>query len=526
MKKTGNHKGKLIVAIIAALSLTLMLLPTTAFASDHTNEDYVQFIQADAGQTVTQDIGDVTSEDKCGVWVDANKDGTATVTAGNITTAGEAVKATSSDQARTVVNAGNVEATGEAEFGAVVSAWDPDSSSTLNVGDVKADLGINVRSMGGVAYLDAGDVNAFGTENNNFTNNSINADDGGSAIAVLGDVQSGATGIDLDASTWGSGEEISRASVEASSIIAAGTGLRIGSSGQGLSLAGINGDITAGGSGIYTQTRDAASIIDAQVNGGNVTAGGDALRIINMGGQTIITVNGSAESTGGNGLLYVGYGASHKGQVLVTDTLSGATSGVQLSGGADKLDLTVWEIKAGTGNIISGDDADGTFAKSVHYIVRTEQPTEGVTVYATKADGSPLDKKYADEHGEGGYEVASEGDTILLKFDVQPGYSVNGAYNGTTPLQTDASGNYYIQVARGGGIYLSVDVAIDSDGGDYDGGGAIDGGGSGKPANKPANKPSNVPQTGDNNTSALWITLFAVSFLAALALVIRRFAKR
>ena len=58
-------------------------------------------------------------------------------------------------------------------------------------------------------------------------------------------------------------------------------------------------------------------------------------------------------------------------------------------------------------------------------------------------------------------DAVIEGTKVFLKIDVQSGYKVNGAFNGKgelVPLQQDDQGNYYIEVERGGGVFLSVSV--------------------------------------------------------------------
>jgi hypothetical protein len=98
------------------------------------------------------------------------------------------------------------------------------------------------------------------------------------------------------------------------------------------------------------------------------------------------------------------------------------------------------------------------FEKSIQYIVKID-PAEvaGVSsLGATKGDGSALDK-------EGDYEWAHEGDTLLLKVELQDGYELTNAYgkeNQSYPFTKDQSGNYYITVPRGGGIFISVETAL------------------------------------------------------------------
>ena len=131
---------------------------------------------------------------------------------------------------------------------------------------------------------------------------------------------------------------------------------------------------------------------------------------------------------------------------------------------AKNTSLTVWKVDLSKeGNIakchidtynedfsekLSSEDLDMTdFEKTIRYIIKLEQPTEGgiLSVNGTES--------YA------GYDTAKEGETVLLKVNVKDGYRLVAAYNGKDQklaLKQDASGNYYIVVPKGGGVYLSA----------------------------------------------------------------------
>ncbi|MCR5233253.1 MAG: hypothetical protein K6E53_05030, partial [Lachnospiraceae bacterium] len=52
---------------------------------------------------------------------------------------------------------------------------------------------------------------------------------------------------------------------------------------------------------------------------------------------------------------------------------------------------------------------------------------------------------------------------VLLKVELQEGYELTNAYgqeNQSYPFTKDESGNYYITVPRGGGIFISVETAL------------------------------------------------------------------
>lgn len=94
------------------------------------------------------------------------------------------------------------------------------------------------------------------------------------------------------------------------------------------------------------------------------------------------------------------------------------------------------------------------FEKTIKYIIKVEQPTEGATLAAKNAQGENLEQSHD-------YDIAYEGDKVLLKVDLEPGYKILAAYNGDgekQPLIMDSDGNYYINVPKGGGVYLSVSL--------------------------------------------------------------------
>ena len=104
-------------------------------------------------------------------------------------------------------------------------------------------------------------------------------------------------------------------------------------------------------------------------------------------------------------------------------------------------------------------DAAEALERRIMYIIRLEQPTEGGTLAAQKEDGSALDTSHD-------YEIAREGDKVILAVNVQDGYHLVNAYNGEEKVQVlgqDGDGNYYIEVPRGGGVYLSVVLERDEE---------------------------------------------------------------
>ena len=185
------------------------------------------------------------------------------------------------------------------------------------------------------------------------------------------------------------------------------------------------------------------------------------------GGSTQLEIGGdlNGQTSGLNTSLN---DAKQKADVLVVGTIA-AEEGipVQLYGGAetaDNLKLTVWQIVPKDGivaaNAVGVEDEqieytqNQAFEQSIKYIIKLEQPKAGGSLSATKADGSALEKSHD-------FDTALEGDKVLLKVNLDPGYRIKAAFNGLgekVELIMDSKGNYYVEVPKGGGVYLSVDL--------------------------------------------------------------------
>lgn len=177
--------------------------------------------------------------------------------------------------------------------------------------------------------------------------------------------------------------------------------------------------------------------------------------------------------------------------VLIDGTLSGENTSVLLSKETvlDHLTLTVWEVRANNdGNLVERIDnwaeddnnpsedmatvADRELEKKIQYIIKIDPAwqnrigTSGTKSY--KQDKVKIEK----ETGEGieeeteeeiEYQVANEGDRItLLKLDIPEGKRIAAAYwdkarsKSCKLLQDKATGDFYLTVPKGGGVWLSV----------------------------------------------------------------------
>ena len=260
----------------------------------------------------------------------------------------------------------------------------------------------------------------------------------------------------------------------------------------------VGGNVKADADGewgaVGATTYNGGAVIDITI-GGNIDAGTTGIIAGNgiyggygdgsTGGQTNISVGGNV--TGGDCGLEINNGGIVDYDIFVKEIIKGGEVGVvvyedQYEGypvsedskeKVGAVSLTVWKIELNErGNAAeyfgNGDYPDGpigpqedegpkaatTFESGIKYIIKLEQPKEGGSLSATDAKGKDLETSHD-------YEVANEGDRVLLKVDLLPGYKIVGAFNGLgekVKLKMDSKGNYYIDVPKGGGVYLSVEL--------------------------------------------------------------------
>lgn len=192
----------------------------------------------------------------------------------------------------------------------------------------------------------------------------------------------------------------------------------------------VRGDVESTGNGIYVQTEEEGEgSVNVAVEG-DVEA--DDIGIFLMGNQTM--------------------------DVLVDGTVHGGESSVLVEGTVSDMTLTVWEIKPDDeGHYVERIDwlpddpgpttwEDEELCQEIQYIIRV-QPNEHANLTAEGTEAYE------------GYQVAHEGDKVILKIDVQPGYRLVGAFGDTDQeieLLQDDDGNFYLAVPRGGGVLLGV----------------------------------------------------------------------
>lgn len=215
---------------------------------------------------------------------------------------------------------------------------------------------------------------------------------------------------------------------------------------------------------------------------GNVSADADkvatGIEVSNeTNGTAVVSVVGDVSSNH-DGLTVYGDGT---GSIAVTidGTLSGDDAAVRLGSSdvTDSLTLTVWKAELNEdGKVVVPStlseeqlanipdeqrasvekglqdlsDAAEAVEANILYIIKLEQPNAGGSLSlsgTTKSDG---------------YDVAKEGDNVVLLIAVAEGYQLDAAYNGDgtkVALQQDSNGNYFLVVPKGGGVYFSADFS-------------------------------------------------------------------
>ena len=219
--------------------------------------------------------------------------------------------------------------------------------------------------------------------------------------------------------------------------------------------------------------------------GGDISAEGDTgagLCLFSLnGGPVTVSVGGDLSSDGDGLSLFLFNGDGSVGDISVTveGTISGGEAPIRFTGdAAEAVTLTVWQIELNEdGRAVVSDPIDtssldcpigydvdmvegfdgtsadtaDTIEANILYIIRLEQPDQGGTL---SLNGTTMSD---------GFEVAKEGDTVMLLATAADGYRLAAAYNGTgekLPLVQDADGNYFLVVPKGGGVSLSAEFTL------------------------------------------------------------------
>ncbi len=438
--------AKKVTAITLSSVLTASMIPMPVFAAEDVDHPVI-VNDEDGGE-----YGNVTVEaEATAVMVSAMNDD-AKVTTGDVTNGdGYGVVAVEMGGNESEVNTGSITSiTSDGLASGLLSYGDEKGCVVANVdGDITAGKrGINISNMGGNASVEVTGY-VFGEKSGIET---ISYSGGDNNVTVGGDVLSSKTAVSSLTSTGSKSNIVIGGNVEAGEN-AVESGVREGSDSNITVMGNISGDET--GIAMYTQS-DSRNNIKA---GGNVK-GEDCGIVIarsDNGATNNILIEGTLEG-GDIGLVYLE--KTPDGEEL---DLSDTT-------------LTVWKIEKNENGAVAGKETeegeceqDEDFEKNnIQYIIKVGQPAAGATLKATGEGGAALATV---EGVTDTWSVAKEGETVLLKIDIQDGYALTGAYGDegrTLALLRDADGNYYIEVPKGGGVYLSVTLDRIIDNGNKD----------------------------------------------------------
>ena len=241
----------------------------------------------------------------------------------------------------------------------------------------------------------------------------------------------------------------------------------------------LNGAVLAQ-AGLFGDSHEDNALNDITVDG-NITGSSCGLMLGAFSGSHNTVITGGDVSGEDVGVMSTTMNSGYN-EAVIEGTLSGRLIGVGLSVDPDEEDekvnlndknftLSVWKIETDDDGYVAGDytydetgtvtgiEQDEAFEKTIRYIIKLDQPRAGATLSAADENGNPLGKV----QGIGNdYDWAYEGDTVLLKIDLQDGYMITGAFGDegrSVSLLQDTDGNYYAVVPKGGGVMLSVTLA-------------------------------------------------------------------
>ena len=393
---------------------------------------------------------------------------------------GAAIEADHGGSAKVTINNGDV--TGKVSIvpkhgvGASVRAQNGGSAEfTTNRNVAGGDVGFNLHSSGDnskvTVTVTGGNVKASGrnaqAESLGIGVNATAHDGGTTAVTVTGDVEGDKLGIESTATTNSTDSTVTVT---------------------------VNGNVKGGLRGIDTHPVEGGKTITDVY--GNVKAGGDntaenirgisieshigsvEVRIMDCDDPNNTQISGNVASKGyGIYIESLDNGEDKPVEILIDGELKADLAAVQLrnpknNNDENDLHLTVWKADLNkNGNIVefqedstqnngtsavggTGNDAlRETIEKSIQYIIKIEQPEEGATLSAAKQSGAALTQYQ-------GRDVACEGDRVFMKVKLQDGFRITAAYSDlgkTIPMMLDAAtGDYYVSVMKGGGIYLSA----------------------------------------------------------------------
>lgn len=226
------------------------------------------------------------------------------------------------------------------------------------------------------------------------------------------------------------------------------------------------------------------SAITTSPDGNNSASG---IKIRKNYGDANVTVVGDVHSNG-NGIEFVG--SKGDANIIVDGTLRGEEAAIYTRDyyyDGDKvfetgdLNVTVWQIKSDSGNLVKAYSIDEFTEKSYESVNREEEILKNINyiIRTDKADNGTI--TLSGTTLVGGYDTAHESQEVVIKVETASGYKLDAVKNGSSTLTKNADGTYTLVVPRGGGVQLSAVLSAikQSGGGSSSGSGGGSGGGGG-----------------------------------------------
>ena len=367
----------------------------------------------------------------------------------------------SSSAENTVTVGGNITASGENNATGVSATSAVGATATVEVGgnvSAEGDDATGVRTEafkeGTTSVKVGGDVTASGEDNATAVNAS-STEGGDVTVEVGGNVS--AEG-DYAAGVYAYAGDESKTSVTVGGDVTA----------EGKDATGVNAYAADGG--------EASVTVEGNVSAKLEESGFGAAAVwasAYEGGSADVHVVGDVDG----GIALSTYGDSCEIKVTVEGTVSGEDAAVTVYPGnnnSDEVTLLLWKAELNeNGNVVEAYQYDlEAFPEEMREEV--EKANEENAADAAKVEDNILYIIKLEQLSEGGelsvsgtekvdgFDVAKEGDNVILKIAIADGYKLNGAYNGLgekVALLQDSNGDYYVIVPKGGGVYLSADVS-------------------------------------------------------------------
>lgn len=241
---------------------------------------------------------------------------------------------------------------------------------------------------------------------------------------------------------------------------------------EGLRAVGVNADIDDAGSLLLFRTGGGIYAFGDETSAGIQISPIDSP--MDTSGSTLaMQIAGDVKSSG-TGIMDLTTAEGFTSDIVIEGTLI-ADNGPAVSVMSDSkssLNLTVWKIESGTDSLIAEKTSSGYAAteatekleKSIDYILKVDPDwTDSVSF-------SSANQKKTDN---GTYSVGKEGEKVAVKLNIPEGYYVTSAYSDadqTVSLKRDTNGDYYLIVPKGGGVMISMSLALIPDNSDSNGG--------------------------------------------------------